>query len=34
LAKIGKNHVRREAIRAGARPADQQDHDVIQTAET
>jgi hypothetical protein len=34
LAKFGKNDVRREALRAGARPANQQDHDVIQTAET
>jgi hypothetical protein len=34
LAKFGKNDVRREALRAGARPAKQQDHDVIQTAES
>jgi hypothetical protein len=34
LAKIGKNDVRQEALQAGGRPAEQQDHDVIETAET
>jgi hypothetical protein len=34
LAKIGKNDVRREAFQAGGRPANEPDHDVIQTAES
>jgi hypothetical protein len=34
LAKIGKIDVRREALQGGARPAEQHDHDVIETAET
>jgi hypothetical protein len=34
LATIGKNDVRREALQVGGGPANQQDHDVIQKAET
>jgi hypothetical protein len=32
LAKFGKIDLRREALQAGAQPTNQQDHDVIQIA--